>query len=146
MDQYLEFISNHYLLCLALVVITYLLLQDLADNAFKKFESLSPMLTVNKMNSSDTIIVDVRAKADFLKGHIEDAINIPMEKFEEKSSSLNQYKAQPIIVVCQTGNVSTSACKTLLKAEFEQVFNMSGGMQSWEDGNLPIKISSKNKK
>lgn len=146
MDQYLEFISNHYLLCLALVVITFLLLQDLADNAFKKFESLSPMLIVNKMNSADTVIVDVRTRADYLKGHIEDAINIPMEKFEEKSSSLDQYKDRPIVIVCQTGNVSTSACKTLIKAEFEQVFHMSGGMQSWEDINLPIQITSKNKK
>ncbi len=145
MDQYIEFISNHYLLSLALVVVSYLLLQDLAENAFKKFEPLSPMLAVTKMNSADTVIVDVRDTHEYIKGHIENSINLPLGKFSETLDSLEQYKKQPIIVVCQTGTRSVPACKTLTKANFEQVFNIIGGMQSWEDNKLPIQITSKNK-
>ncbi|MCF6249780.1 MAG: rhodanese-like domain-containing protein [Methylococcaceae bacterium] len=145
MDQYIEFISNHYLLSLALVVVSYLLLQDLAENAFKKFEPLSPLLAVTKMNSADTVIVDVRDTHEYIKGHIENSINLPLGKFSETLDSLEQYKKQPIIVVCQTGTRSVPACKTLTKANFKQVFNIIGGMQSWEDNKLPIQITSKNK-
>ena len=145
MDQYIEFISNHYLLSLALIVVTYLLLQELIESTFNKFEGLSPMLAVTKMNSADTIIVDVRDPHEYIKGHIENSINLPLGKFSETLSSLEKYKKNPVIVVCQTGTRSTPACKTLAKADFEQIFNITGGMQSWEDNKLPIKVTSKNK-
>lgn len=144
MDQYIEFISNHYLLSLALMVVTYLLIQELVESTFNKYESLTPLLTVTKMNSSDTVIVDVRDPHDYIKGHIENSINIPLSKFSEKLDSLEKYKSQPIIVVCQTGTRSVPACKILTKANFEKVFNMTGGMQAWEDNNFPKKITSKN--
>ena len=145
MDQYIEFITNHYLLSLALVVVTYLLIQELVENTFNKFTSLSPLLAVTKMNSADPVIVDVRDPHEFVKGHIEDAINIPLGKFSEQLGSLEKYKKQTLIVVCKTGTRSTPACKTLTKANFEQVFNITGGMQAWEDSKFPIKTTSKNK-
>ncbi|MCK5188908.1 MAG: rhodanese-like domain-containing protein [Methylococcales bacterium] len=145
MDQYIEFISNHYLLSLALLVVTYLLLQELAESTFNKFKGLSPLLAVTKMNSVDTVIVDVREPHDYIKGHIENSINLPLGKFSETIGSLEQYKKQPIIVVCQSGARSVSACKTLTKSDFAEVFNIIGGMQSWEDNKLPTKITSKNK-
>ena len=144
MDQYIEFISNHYLLSLALLVVTYLLFQDLIESSLNKFNGLSPLLAVTKMNSADTIIVDVRDPHEYIKGHIENSINLPLGKFSEKISTLEKNKNQPIIVVCQTGTRSVPACKTLSKAGFEQVFNITGGMQSWEDSKLPIKVTSKN--
>jgi rhodanese-related sulfurtransferase len=145
MDQYIEFISNHYLLSLALLVVIFLLFQDLIESSFSKFEGLSPMLAVTKMNSADTIIVDVREPHEYIKGHIESSMNIPIDKLPEKLGTLESYKKQPIIIVCQTGTRSGSACKTLIKSGFEQVFNISGGMQSWEDSKLPMKITSKKK-
>ena len=145
MDQYIEFATNHYLLVFSLVCVIFLLIQDLLSNSFNKYESVSPLIAVTKMNGDDTIIVDVREPNEFLKSHIEDARNIPLAKLEEQLPSLEKHKKVPIIVVCQTGARSVSACKTLTKAGFEQVFNMLGGMQSWEDGKLPIKNSSKNK-
>ena len=145
MDQYIEFISNHYLLSLALIVVSYMLIQDLAESTFNKYQGLSPLLAVTKMNSANTTIVDVRDPHEFIKGHIEDAINVPLGKFSDKLDTLNKYKNNPIIVVCQSGSRSVPACKTLTKADFEQVFNITGGMQSWEDNKLPIKVTSTNK-
>lgn len=145
MDQYIEFVTNHYLLSFSLVCVIFLLIQDLLSNSFNSYESISPLIAVTKMNGDDTTIIDVRDASEFLKSHIEDAVNIPLSKLEEQLPSLEKHKKQPLIVVCQTGARSVSACKTLSKAGFEQVFNMLGGMQSWEDNKLPIKNSSKNK-
>jgi rhodanese-related sulfurtransferase len=145
MDQYIEFISNHYLLSLALVVVTYLLLQDLFESTFNKYSGLSPLLAVTKMNSADTVVIDVRDPHEYITGHIENSINIPLPKIEEKIETLGQYKERPIIVVCKTGTRSVPACKTLTKSNFLHVFNITGGMQSWEDSKLPIKITSSHK-
>ncbi len=144
MDQYIEFISNHYLLCIALLVVSYLLLQDLIENSFNKFESLSPLLAVTKMNSADTVIVDVREPHEYVKGHIENSKNIPLDKVSAQLSALDKHKNQPVIIVCQSGTRSIPACKTLIKSGFEHVFNITGGMQSWEDSKLPMNITSKN--
>lgn len=146
MDQYIEFIGKHYLLCLALVIILFLLLQDLLESAFSKFKGLSPLLVVTKMNGTDTVIVDVREPHEYAKGHIENAINIPVTKFSEKVKSLEKHKQHTIIVVCQTGNRASPACKTLIKSGFMSVFNVIGGMQSWEDSHLPIKSTHKGRK
>lgn len=97
------------------------------------------------MNNDQTVIIDVRENHEFIKSHIDNALNIPLSKLEEKLPSLEKHKTHPIVVTCQTGARSTSACKTLTKAGFSQIFNLQGGMQSWEDNKLPIKISSKNR-
>lgn len=144
MDQYIEFATNHYLLSFSLVCVIFLLIQDLISNSFNGFDSVSPMIAVTKMDNPKTVIIDVREPNEFPKSHIENAINIPLGKLEEKLPSLEKYKTCPVIVTCQTGARSVPACKALIKAGFEQVFNMTGGMQFWEENKLPIKNSSKN--
>jgi rhodanese-related sulfurtransferase len=146
MDRFLEFIFNHYIYSLALVVVTYLLIQDLLDSAFKKFATITPLLAVAKMNDSDTVVIDVREVDEFNKGHIESAMNVPLSKLPEQLPKLENYKKSPVLIACETGTRSASAGKILTKAGFEQVFVMTGGMVAWtEDYKLPIKVTSKNK-
>jgi rhodanese-related sulfurtransferase len=145
MDQYIEFATNHYLLSFSLVCVIFLLVQDLLSTSFTKHENISPLIAVTKMNDDNTVIIDIREQHEFIKSHIENAINIPLGKLEEQLASLEKHKHHPMIVTCQTGARSAPACKTLTKAGFDQVFSMQGGIQSWEDNKLPIKISSKNK-
>lgn len=146
MDQYLEFISNHYLLVLALVAVSILLIQDFVEHAFNKFTGISPMIAVTKMNTDTSTVIDVREPNEFGKGHIEEAINIPAGKFDEQLQSLEKFKNNTIIVVCQSGTRSGPACKALVSAGFEKVYNIMGGMQSWEDNKLPIKVNHKQNK
>jgi rhodanese-related sulfurtransferase len=147
MDRYLEFILHHYILSLALAVVTYLLIQELIETAFKKFAAVSPLMAVAKMNDSDTIVIDVREPEEFLKGHIENAINTPLGNLQTHLPKLEAHKNKPILIACQTGTRSASAGKLLTKAGFEQVFVITGGMQAWEsDYKLPIKSDNKLKK
>jgi len=145
MDQYIEFATNHYLLSFSWVCVLFLLIQDLISNSFNSYDSISPLIAVTKMNDDRTQVLDVREPNEFVKSHIGNAINIPLGKLEEKLPTLEKFKTQPVIVTCQTGARSVAACKTLTKAGFEQIFNMTGGMQSWEENKLPIKSSNKQK-
>ena len=139
MDQYIEFVTNHYMLAFSLVCVIFLLIQDLISNSFNKYQNISPLIAVTKMNGEDIVVIDVRDVAEYQKSHIENAINLPLSSLEEKLPSLDKYKKQTLLVNCQTGARSVSACKLLTKAGFNNVYNLLGGIQSWEDYKLPIK-------
>lgn len=146
MDRYIEFALNHYILSLGLIIVTYLLIQDLLESAFVKFKWISPLQAVAKMNEDNVLIIDVREPTEFSPSHIENAINTPLSSLKEQLGKLEAHKKTPVLIVCQSGTRSASAGKILTKAGFEQVFVMTGGMQLWEDQyKLPIKVSSKNK-
>jgi rhodanese-related sulfurtransferase len=145
MDRYIEFALNHYILILALLVVTYLLIQEFFDAAFKKFGSVSPMIAVTKMNSGNTVVIDVREHEEYNKGHIEGAANIPLGKIKDHSAKLDTYKSNEVLIVCQEGTRASAAAKELVKAGLSNLFVISGGMQSWQDDyKLPIKINRKN--
>ena len=138
MDRYIEFVTNHWLLFIALMVVTFLLLQELFESALRKFEMISPILVVAKMNNEDPVILDVREANEFKTGHIEGAINTPLSNFDKELEKLSKFKNKALIVVCQTGTRSTTACKKLTSLGFERVFSMIGGMQAWEESKYPI--------
>ena len=141
-----EFTFNHWFLSIALLVVTYLLIQDLFEAVLKKHGALSPLLAVAKMNDSDTLVIDVREPPDFVDSHIEQAMNTPLSKLAELIPSLEKHKTKPVLVACQTGTLSNSAAMKLTKAGFEHVFVIAGGMTAWEtDYKLPVKTSGKKK-
>jgi rhodanese-related sulfurtransferase len=144
--RYIEFILNHYMLSLALAVVTYLLIQEFFDTAFKKFASISPLLAVAKMNNSETVLLDVRELPDFVQTHIEQSINTPLSKLSELIPTLEAHKNKAVILVCQNGISSAAAAKKLTKAGFEEIFVLTGGLDAWEnDYKLPVKLSKSHK-
>lgn len=142
MDRYIEFVTNHWLLFIALMVVTFLLLQELIESVLRKFEMISPTLVVAKMNNEDPVIIDVREPNEFKNGHIEAAINTPLSSFDKQVEKLSKFKHKPVIVICQTGTRSTTACKKFTSLGFDKVSCMTGGMQSWEESKYPIAKSN----
>jgi rhodanese-related sulfurtransferase len=145
MDHIVEFMSNHYLLVLALAVVIFLLIQELIETILSPFKSVSPMQAVAYMNTQTLVIVDVREPHEFASGHIENAINLPSEKLKSSIQPLERYKTENLLLVCQSGTRSSTVCKQLSKAGFAHVVNLSGGMQAWEDAKFPIRNLNKNK-
>jgi rhodanese-related sulfurtransferase len=147
MDRYIEFILNHYILVLALAVVTYLLIQEAFDGVFNKTRTISPLLAVAKMNNAETLLIDVREAPEFVVSYIEQSTNTPLSKLPELLPTLEDHKNKPLLVICQNGTRSASAGKILTKAGFEQVFVITGGVTAWEtDYKLPVKLASKPKK
>ena len=138
MDQYIEFASAHWMLITAFLAVSFFLLQDIVETGMRKYNTISPMLTITKLNTGHPIILDVREAGEYNKGHIADAIHIPVANIEAQVNKIDLYKKDDVIVVCHTGTRSAPACSTLQKLGFENVFLMIGGMQSWEENKLPI--------
>ncbi len=135
LEQLVEFIGNHPFLFLALAVILGLLAYNLIVGSRG---SLDPLQATEMINHRDALVIDVRPAADFTKGHIINALNIPINGFKNQLGTLTKHKGKPIIVNCRSGSQSAMACNHLRKAGFEEVFNLRGGIMAWESASLPL--------
>ncbi|MEW5007922.1 sulfurtransferase [Cycloclasticus sp. 46_83_sub15_T18] len=138
MDIYIEFISNHSLLFVALVIVIILLLQTVFSDITRKFKLLSPSLAVALINRDDTVVIDTRNKNEFDKGHLSGAILIPLPEITEHPDKLKKYDGQSLLFYCQTGSRSNEAGQLLSKQGFDNIFTLDGGIQAWQEANLPL--------
>lgn len=138
MDIYFEFVSNHSLLFVGLLLVIVLLLQTVFSDVTRKFKLISPPEAISLINREDAVIIDTRNKAEFKAGHISDAILIPFPEIKDSADKLNKYEGRPLLFYCKTGTRSDEACKVLSKQGFDKLYALSGGIQSWEDSNMPL--------
>lgn len=135
MTRFIEFVVNHWVLSGLWLAIATALLAYLNS---KLAGSLSPHQAIALVNKDEGIVVDVREKKEFDKGHVVDAINIPMAKLAERAVELDKYKERTVIVMCQHGQQSGEAVKVLHTKGFAKVIKMGGGLSEWQAQNLPI--------
>ena len=137
MAQLIEFAGNHLVLASALAVITLLIIKAEIDVRLSNVKQLNVNDAVRLMND-DAIILDVREGSEYSTGHIPNAIHIPMSSLVKRINELEKYKQKNILAYCRSGSRSNSACRTLSKQGFESVNNLSGGIMSWSNANLPV--------
>lgn len=83
---------------------------------------------LEKINKENAVIVDIRAKEDFEKSSLDDAVNIPLKDFEARIGELD--KAKDIYVLCYTGEKSFTAIE-LLEDKGYNAINIEGGFRSY---------------
>lgn len=83
-------------------------------------------------------VIDVRTPEEFQAGHLHGAknINIYDADFAEKIGSLD--KTIPVMVYCKAGARSADAAKRMQQMGFENVYDLEGGILSWENKSLPV--------
>jgi len=138
MEQLVEFVGNHPLLFFSFVGVLSLLVWNIVGDSIQGINNILPSGATLKINHDDAIVLDVREDNEFVEGHILDAMHIPLGALSAKIKNLEKYRQQPIIVSCRSGNRSSHACRILKKNEFEQVFNLKGGVIAWETAGLPL--------
>lgn len=138
MDQYIQFIANHYLLGSAWVVVFIMLVYTFIGAQLRGFSSINPAMATQLINRSDAVILDVREDNEYREGHIVNSVHIPMSYLNDRLKDLEKYKGKPIIVGCRSGQRSSHACSVLKKQGFETVYNLSGGIMAWKSDNLPL--------
>lgn len=78
---------------------------------------------------NDYVIVDVRTIEEYESGHIEKAINIPIETINDEPSELPD-KNQLIMIYCRSGNRSAKAAKLLKDLGYKNIIDF-GGINTW---------------
>jgi rhodanese-related sulfurtransferase len=138
MDQLLAFVGLHPVLFSALGAAVVLLILNEMSGIVTGEKRLSPLEAVRLINDRHALVLDVRTPADFKKGHIINALNVPQMKLGERLPELGKDLARPIVVCCALGGVSAQAAHTLKKAGFAEVYPIRGGLNGWLGASLPV--------
>jgi len=88
------------------------------------------VLTTDEFMAYDrenTTVLDVRTEIEYNNGHVEDAINIPVDNLRERIGELDKNKE--IIEYCQVGLRGYVAARVLSQNDFK-VKNLTGGYKS----------------
>lgn len=98
-----------------------------AQNVLSGRSHLITWQDVAEMNREDYVLVDVRTEEEYRNGHVEGALNIPLDRLRESLSSLDRSKV--IVAYCQVGLRGYIADRILSQHGF-RAYNVTGGYQS----------------
>lgn len=88
--------------------------------------------------STNGVIIDVRTPEEIAEGKITGALEMDyfLPSFQSKVGELP--KDAEIFIYCAVGARSKEAAEILIQQGFTKVYHLSGGIQAWAQGGLPI--------
>lgn len=87
------------------------------------------------LEKESATIIDVREPFEYAEGHIEGAVNIPLNTVQNRVDEFEQM-SKPLVMVCRSGGRSGMATAILKARGIADVFNGGG----WEQVN-EVKVS-----
>ena len=139
MQDIMEFAHNHLVLCLAWVVLLVLVIVTTFKGLFSKVKTISRGEATHLINKANAVVVDVRSRDDFRRGHISGAVNLAAAEVKKGNlTEIEKFKDQPVIVACATGQSAGEAAAQLSAAGFTQVSVLKEGISGWNGENLPL--------
>lgn len=138
LEQLPDFIRDHLILSLAFVGITGALIVNELSRFTRGYKALTPALLTHMINRESALVVDVSSLNDFEKGHIVGSKNVVMSQFDPESKQLVKARELPVALVCRNGTTSSQAAKRLVKAGFQKVYWLDGGVGAWQSADLPL--------
>jgi len=138
MEIFWQFVVNHWALWLGLVVVVALIIQHETSQYAGGVKLVNCHEMTQLLNHEKGVLVDLRSEETFNKGHIPSATNIPGENMVNNLKKLPKQKSRPLILVCQRGQSAPRYASSLRAEGFENLFCLRGGIQSWEEQQLPL--------
>ncbi|KND60863.1 Rhodanese-related sulfurtransferase [Candidatus Burkholderia verschuerenii] len=90
------------------------------------------------INRRNAVVIDVRPAAEFAKGHLPSARNIEQAELQAKIGQIAKNKSNPVVLVCQTGQQSQRASRTVTEAGYAEVHVLEGGVDAWQKAGMPV--------
>lgn len=138
MEPYLQFVTSHPWHFVALGVGLAAFAINEIHGRLTGGKRLNPLEAVRLINDRDPIILDVRPTADFKRGHLLNALSLPIGQLETQLGQIGKDKARPVLVYCALGASSIAAVEKLRKNGYTEVYPLNGGINNWQGSNLPI--------
>ncbi|MFY0643967.1 MAG: rhodanese-like domain-containing protein [Bacteroidia bacterium] len=87
------------------------------------------------LSSEGSVLIDLRSKKEFLKGHVPYAIHLDILKVNVEEYFEGRDKSLPVLVYCENGTRSRSMVRLLESMGFNHLFYLANGIHKW-DGEL----------
>ena len=139
-----EFIGNHVALSALFAILLVALIVMQVSTLFSKIKELSPTGLTHLINRESPLLIDLSAIAEFEKMHVPGAKHVAMSQFDPEHKDLAKAKELPVVVMDKDGRGnSLKAAQRLVKAGFDKVYTLSGGVLAWHAAQLPVAKGSK---
>ncbi len=99
---------------------------------------LGPNAAVRMINDGDVRVLDIRSAADYKRGHILNAENVPPNRHAEVQEQLLKNPTQPAIIVCAMGSTAGSFARKLRAGGHQAAYPLAGGLNAWEGAGMPL--------
>ena len=118
---------------LIIIAFGWYYLQSVANGeTFRKITRLSPSKLKEAIKENPSLqLIDVRTSQEYKSGYIKPAKNIDVNSSDFLEKMSKKDKSKPVYVYCRSGMRSNKASKQLVKAGFEEVFDLKGGYMAW---------------
>lgn len=83
-------------------------------------------------------LVDVRSRAEWLKGHLPGAISIPLLYIDSRAELIDPSKSS--LVYCREGFRATTAASILLRESSADIGILIDGVEGWSALGLPLEV------
>lgn len=95
-------------------------------------------LSVDEIRTTaDVHLVDVRTPAEFTAARIPGSVNIPLDQLDVVTDRIQDF-AEPIVLVCRSGNRSGVAMERLHAEGVSHVRVLDGGLVAWQEADAPV--------
>jgi rhodanese-related sulfurtransferase len=145
MDSIFEYAGNHPFLFGGMLLMFGIVFAYEMRMARRKGVDVTPAEAVALINGGAQP-VDIRAAAQFEKGHLLDARNVPLSDFEQHLPSLEKLKDRGILIYCDNGTSSIKAIEKLRERGVTNAKSLRGGLTAWRGENLPVFAGRKGRK
>jgi rhodanese-related sulfurtransferase len=102
--------------------------QELEPAAFQKTYQMTP----------GAVLLDVRTAEEYGEGHLAQARNVDYKRDDFRQQVARLDKSKPYFVYCKAGVRSGKAADIMKELGFRQVYTLDGGIDEWEDEELPV--------
>jgi rhodanese-related sulfurtransferase len=82
-------------------------------------------------NAAGVVLLDVREPQELTLAKVRHAIHIPMREVPQRLHELDP--ATPLVVMCHSGGRSRRVAEFLATNGFEEIYNLSGGIDAWAE-------------
>jgi rhodanese-related sulfurtransferase len=100
--------------------------------------ALTTLQATQLINSKHAQLVDIRDAAEFGRGSLPNAKNIPFAELAGRGPK-ELKKDRPVIVLCNAGNIAGRAAAQLRSAGLPEVYVLAGGINAWREAGLPLR-------
>lgn len=97
---------------------------------------IDPGQALQYIVANNAMVLDVREPAEYARGHVSHAVNIPQHQLADRLAELP--RDRELLIVCQGGVRSLRCAQFLEQAGYTRATSLHGGTAAWLEAKLPV--------
>lgn len=106
-------------------------------------QEIEPVIRADELETllaarPDVRLLDVRTPGEYESMHIRGAYNVPLDTLAEHGPEIRANVADPVVLICQSGQRARQAEATLRAAGMPNLHVLDGGVSGWAGAGKPV--------